>query len=78
MQRQQHAASSKPSRQRKKDHIHDGNIDIFDETSAVYVSGHIKDDVVEDIGLDWGQCAYKRSLHEYYEIDHDAYRNDLL
>ena len=52
-------SSSKPSRQRKADH--DGEeSDCFDENQCCVCFRTYKDDMVEDTGLDWLQCACKR------------------
>lgn len=74
-------ASAKPSRQRKADHTHDENSDSFDENQCCVCFRTYEEDVVEDTGLDWLQCACKRWLHEEcidYDIGHDADGNDLL
>ena len=73
------ASSSKPSRQRKADHEEGG--DGFDKNQCCVCFRTYKEDVVEDTGLDWLQCACKRWLHEEcidYDIGHDADGNDLL
>jgi hypothetical protein len=73
------ASSSKPSRQRKADNEGDG--DGFDENQCCVCFRTYEEDVVEDTGLDWLQCACKRWLHEEcidYDIGHDADNNDLL
>ena len=73
------ASSSKPSRQRTAPHGEDS--DSFDENQCYVCFWTYDDDVVEDTGLDWLQCACKRWLHEEcidYDIGHDIDGNDLL
>ena len=74
------ASSSKPVRQRKADQEGDAS-DDFDENQCCVCFRTFEDDLVEDTGLDWLQCACNRWLHEEcidYDIGQDADGNDLL
>ena len=73
-------SSSKPSCQRKADH-NESDSDSIDENQCCVCFQTYEDDMVEDTGLDWLQCACKRWPHEEcidYDICHDADGNDLL
>ena len=52
-------SSSKPSRQRKADH-NESDSDSVDENQCCVCFQTYENDMVEDTGLDWLQCACKR------------------